>query len=189
VDNALHLRSYILASLFASMTAAGAFIRIPLGPVPFTLQDFFVLLSGSLLGPRFGPLSQVIYLVIGLVGLPVFSLGGGPGYIFQPTFGYLLAFPITSHIIGRLLYSGPNPLPDKTKSFPRIAVAISAGAIMMFALGVTVLYLNLRYVAGQPIPLSAAIWSGFVVFVPGSILKIVLSSILTQKLSPHLRSV
>ena len=178
-----------MSSLFASLTAAGVFIRIPLGPVPFTLQDFFVLLSGSLLGPRFGPLSQIIYLIIGLIGLPVFSQGGGPGYIFQPTFGYLLAFPVASFIIGKIVHNKKANHPEYSVGTMRLIFAHALGSLVMFAMGVTVLYLNLRYIVMQPIGLTAAVWSGFIIFIPGSILKIILSAVLSKRLAGHLTNI
>jgi len=77
-------------ALFAALTAVGAFIRVPLPIVPFTLQTFFVALSGALLGARRGMLAQLLYVAIGLLGVPIFTKGGGIGYVFQPSFGYLV---------------------------------------------------------------------------------------------------
>ncbi len=81
-----------LVPLCAALSAAGAFIKIPLWPVAITLQTFFVILSGIILGPRYGALSQLVYLILGLLGLPVFSGGGGLSYIMRPSFGYLIGF-------------------------------------------------------------------------------------------------
>ncbi|NMA95849.1 MAG: biotin transporter BioY [Clostridiales bacterium] len=92
----------ILVSIFAALTAVGAFIRIPLPPVPFTLQIFFVILSGILLGARGGLFSQLVYIALGLIGIPIFTEGGGPQYIFHPTFGYLLGFAATAFIVGKV---------------------------------------------------------------------------------------
>ena len=67
------VRTMTLSALFAVLTAVGAFIRIPFPLVPITLQTFFVFLSGALLGSRAGALAQVLYLGMGLIGLPIFS--------------------------------------------------------------------------------------------------------------------
>ena len=72
-------RMLILAALFAALTAVGAFLRIPLGALSMSLQTFFTILAGVLLGAKWGALSQTVYVVIGVVGLPVFTMGGGPG--------------------------------------------------------------------------------------------------------------
>jgi biotin transport system substrate-specific component len=86
---------------FAVLTAAGAQIEIPHVPVPYTLQTFFVLLAGGLLGKRNGFLAMSLYLAIGAVGFPVFSSGGfGLMKILGPTGGYLLAFPLAALLIG-----------------------------------------------------------------------------------------
>ena len=74
----LNVKEMILAALFAALTAVGAFIEIPLGPVSFTLQILFTALAGIMLGAKLGALSQIVYVVIGLLGLPIFSgrMGG-----------------------------------------------------------------------------------------------------------------
>jgi biotin transport system substrate-specific component len=94
---------------FASVTAIGAQIEIPLKPVPLTLQTFFVLLSGAFLGRRNGFLSMGVYLMLGAVGLPVFSgASGGIARLLGPTGGYLLGFPIAAFIVGHLVSLSQN---------------------------------------------------------------------------------
>ena len=88
----VNVRNLSLMALFAALTAVGAFITIPVPPVPFSLQIFFAILAGALLGSRQGAMSIVIYLLLGLCGLPVFTKGAGLSYLLQPTFGYLLGF-------------------------------------------------------------------------------------------------
>ena len=85
-------RMMILAALFAALTAVGAFIRFPLGTMSVTLQFMFTAMAGVLLGAKWGAVSQTVYVVLGLVGLPVFTMGGGIGYVMQPSFGFLLHF-------------------------------------------------------------------------------------------------
>lgn len=94
-------RSMILCALFAALIAAGAFLRIPIPVVPFTLQYLFTMLAGLLLGPRLGATAVGVYIVLGLAGLPVFTQGGGPGYIFQPTFGYIIGFALGAYLTGK----------------------------------------------------------------------------------------
>ena len=83
-------RNMVLAALFAALTAIGAFLQIPTGTVPITLQFLFTALAGLLLGWKWGAISQLLYVGIGLLGLPVFTQGGGIGYVLQPSFGFLL---------------------------------------------------------------------------------------------------
>ena len=88
----LDTKTMILCSLFTALVAIGAFIRIPLPVTVFTMQFIFVLLAGLLLGSKRGALSVFMYVLIGFVGFPIVTEGGGPTYLLKPTFGYLLAF-------------------------------------------------------------------------------------------------
>lgn len=100
------IREMTVGGLFAALIAAGAFIKItlPTEPMPmhFTLQWFFVLLAGLLLNKRLAGISVGVYLLIGLVGVPVFASGGGPSYLLRPTFGYLLGFAIAAYMMAWL---------------------------------------------------------------------------------------
>jgi biotin transport system substrate-specific component len=88
-------------ALMAAVTAVAAQIAIPLFPVPFTLQVFAVILCGLLLGVRNGALAQAVYLLVGAVGVPVFSgLTGGLAHVFGPTGGYLISYPIAAAVAG-----------------------------------------------------------------------------------------
>ena len=88
----LTTKSLILCSLFASLIAVGAFIKVPIPVVPFTLQVLFTTLAGLLLGPRLAAISVGIYLLVGLVGVPVFTQGGGPSYNTPTYFSILIGF-------------------------------------------------------------------------------------------------
>ena len=85
-------RSLVYCALFTALIAVGAFIKIPIPVVPFTLQYLFTMLAGILLGSRLGSLSVLAYMILGLIGLPIFSEGGGIGYVFKPSFGYIIGF-------------------------------------------------------------------------------------------------
>jgi biotin transport system substrate-specific component len=171
------LQLYLLSSLFAGLTAVGASIRIPLPVVPITLQTFFVMLAGALLGAHFGALSQVIYLAVGLLGAPVFSQGGGPGYVFQPTFGYLVAYPIAAFVIGSLLARRTHE-----RAFWNSCAVFAVGVLIILLLGATVLYCNLKWVAGKPVSFETLVVSYFLIFIPGDLIKIILAALVSIKL-------
>jgi len=98
-----YLFNLALASIFASLTAAGAQISIQLGPVPFTLQVLIIFLAGYLLKPRWAFLSLTIYLILGAIGIPVFAnFSSGVGHLVGPTGGYLVAFPVSAYLISKL---------------------------------------------------------------------------------------
>jgi biotin transport system substrate-specific component len=137
--------------LFAVLTGVGAQIEIPHAPVPFTLQTFFVLLSGVLLGPWLGAASMLVYLAAGLAGLPVFSsLGFGLARVIGPTGGYLLAFPAAALTAGYLAGKRPNLV--------RLFLAMTAALLVIFSLGT--LQLNLVWYHDW----AASFSNGFLIF-------------------------
>ncbi len=104
-----------IIALFAALTAVGSLIKIPLGftPVPITLQVFFVLFAGLILGPVRGALALLAYLVIGAVGIPVFAGGtGGFQSIVGPSGGYLYGFVVAAFVVGLVARSikGDRPM-------------------------------------------------------------------------------
>lgn len=97
------LKDIILCALFCSLMITGAYIKIPVPPVPVTMQTFFVILLGLCLGAKNGFVSFALYVVLGITGLPVFSGGGGIGYILTPYFGYIIGFGVATIVAGRIL--------------------------------------------------------------------------------------
>lgn len=167
-------------ALFAALTAVGAFIRVPLPFVPFTLQTFFVALSGALLGARKGMMAQLLYVVIGLLGVPIFTKGGGLGYVFQPSFGYLVGFILSAWLTGRLV--------ERLKELKilKVFACILAGLAVTYLLGVTHLYLISNLYLKNVMPLGKAIYYGFLVTIGGDLLTLYPASILVAKLKPVL---
>jgi len=170
-------RDIVLTGLFAALTAAGAYIKIPLFYVPVTLQTMFTFLAGSLLRPAPAVSSQVIYLLLGLLGIPVFAGGGGIGYLLQPTFGYLAALPIAALTVSSLSRRSGRP-----PSFCRIFSACMAALAIVYFTGVTWLYVSLRFFAAAPISLTAAIVTGALVFLPADLLKAAAAAALTRSI-------
>jgi biotin transport system substrate-specific component len=128
------------ALLFAALTGIGAIIRIPLSPVPVTMQVFFVLLAGMVLGPFWGATSQLMYLAMGLCGAPFFAAPpyAGPAVLFGPTGGYLWGFVLAACVSGWVsekLASGPGTV----KSFPALGYLAAgiAGIAAIYAAGTT----------------------------------------------------
>ena len=94
-------RMMVFSALLSAFIAAGAYLIIPIGPVPIVLQNLFVLLSGLLLGSRWGITSVAVYIIAGIVGLPVFYGGtAGLPHIVGPTGGYLIGFLPAAYLVG-----------------------------------------------------------------------------------------
>ena len=157
-------RMLVLAALFAVVTAVANFIKIPVGVVPITLLFFATALSGVLLGPKWGAVSQVVYVVLGLVGLPIFTGGGGLGYVFQPSFGFLLGLIPAAWVIGMLTRGEAGPV--------RVALAALAGLGVLYLVGLPYMWLILNVYLDKAMALPALLWSGMLIFLPGDFLKI-----------------
>lgn len=187
-------RIIIQISFFTALTAVGAFIKIPLPPVPITLQTFFVIMSGNLLGFKYGAISQILYLALGLIGIPIFAYGGGPGYIFQPSFGYLLGYPVGAFTIGLLLSLVLPKVRIEKTSMPKLFLIIAAcdlaGVFIIFIFGLVYffanvkygLYLNLENLASFGLSWDGAVKTALCLFVPIDLLKVLLAAWLTVSL-------
>ncbi len=175
----------VLISLFTALTVVGAFIKIPIPHVPLTLQTLMVMLAGLILGSRRGALSQLLYLILGLLGLPIFAQGGGPAYILQPSFGFLLGFIAGAYVIGRIVER------EKDLSLFRTLIALVLGQLAIYLLGISYLYFNLNFILHKPLSLFTVVKIGFLVFIPGDILKTVVAALVVapvrQRLLSHIQ--
>ena len=171
------MKSIIFIAFFASLTAVSGFLRIPAFPVPFTLQSMVVFLSGNLLGSKKAALSQMIFLMIGLSGLPVFTSGGGLGYVLQPTFGYLLGFPLAAWVIGKLCEKHSGAM-----QFYRLCAFNGIGMLLIHTLGVVYLYNCMKFLLGKKVTVSQVLIGGSLIFLPAEILKISCAAGLAIKL-------
>lgn len=97
------VKRLIRISYFAMLAVIGSMIRFPVQPVPFTMQAFFAVIAGFVLGGSDGAYSQLAFVLLGIIGLPVFAGGGGYTYVLEPTFGYLAALIIGAYGSGFLL--------------------------------------------------------------------------------------
>lgn len=180
----LALRELALVGLFAAATAVGAFIRIPVPPVPFTLQILFALLAGMVLGARLGALSQGIYAVLGLVGVPVFAGGGGPQYVLTPAFGYVLGFIAAAAVAGAAAGWG---LPGGQPSFPRLAIAGLLGLAACYATGLPYFYWILNCVQRVPTDAGTVVARGLLIFLPWDVPKVLLAAYAARRIRPLVR--
>lgn len=163
-------RKLVYTALFAVLTAVGAFLRIPLGVSSITLQFLFTAMAGVLLGPGCGALSQGVYVALGLIGLPIFTAGGGFGYVLQPTFGFLLGLIPAAAIIGAISRRSASPL--------RLALACLAGLAALYAVGVPYMALILNGYMGKGMSVSGLLWAGMIPFLPGDAIKIAVTALL-----------
>ena len=175
-------KELLLTAFFAVLTAVGGLLAIPTPWfVPFTMQTFVVLMSGLLLGPKYGPLSQLFYIAIGMAGLPVFAGGmGGPQIVFMPTFGFLAGFVLVSWVAGTLA--------GKANSLLQYGLVCLAAGASLYVVAVPGVYLNLKYVAGMDIGVERALQIALLPFIVPDLLKAGLAGCLAHRCVPMLRN-
>ncbi|MGN0729542.1 biotin transporter BioY [Treponema sp.] len=162
----------VLTSLFAALISAACFIQIPLpGGIPIIIQDMMCMLSGMLLGPIYGALSVIVFLILGCLGLPVFSGKGGVQHLIAgPTGGFLFAY-VAGAVVSGLILALIIPASkehSKVKSITAIAVASVVSTAVIFAGGI----LGFMHVTGSGIEKTLA--AVLVPFIPGNIIKILI---------------
>ncbi len=168
-----NIKSMILTGIFAAITAICAQIAIivPISPVPVTLQLMAVFLSAIILGSKYGFFSQLIYLLIGAVGFPVFAnFHGGLGVIAGPTGGFLICFPIIAFIVGFIVEKSRN-VRQSIMTFAVMPLSLLLGLLICYTFGV----IWLSFIA--KISLEKAIFAGVIPFLPLDIVKVIVISI------------
>ncbi|GAB4296912.1 MAG: biotin transporter BioY [Ignavibacteriaceae bacterium] len=141
--------------LFAILTAVSAQVAIPVKPVPFTLQTMLVVLSGALLGARYGAYSQIFYLLLGITGLPVFAQVPdaplGLARLIGPTGGYLIAFPAAAFLTGYLI--------EKSDRYLNVVLAMFAGSLLILFSGTLFLYVFYLHNFSEAVKAGAALFT------------------------------
>ncbi len=177
----LKVRNLILCALFVALIAVGAFIRVPIPVIPFTLQFLFTMMAGLLLGGKLGAVSVGIYIAMGLLGLPVFAEGGGFAYVLKPSFGYIIGFAAASYVTGTVANKSANP------SYKRLYAANFIGLGIVYLFGMVYYYLMSNFYLGSPIGLWPLFLYCFILAVPGDIALCVLGTVLGKRLIPLMK--
>ena len=164
----------VLGGVFTTLIAVGAFIKIPVPVVQF----LFTMLAGLLLGGRRGAMSVGVYILLGLIGLPIFAEGGGFWYILKPSFGYLLGFMLAAYVTGRMVERRAR------LSTGWVTAVNFLGLFIVYAAGMIYYYVICNYVIDTPIALGPLFLYCFVLAVPGDICLCVLAAILTVRVKP-----
>ena len=161
----------------AAVTAVAAQISIPTPPIPFTLQVLAVILSGLLLGPRYGALAQAVYVLAGAVGVPVFAgFSGGLGVILGPTGGYLISYPIAAAVAG-LAAPAVAGATRRRALFSGFLLGC-AGLAVIYVLGAAWLIVVTR------LPFEVVMVQGVLIFVPFDLIKVALATLVAVAVAP-----
>lgn len=172
----LSTKQLVLCGMFTALTAVGAFIQIPVPYMDyFTLQFFFVLLAGIVLGGKSGAAAVGCYVLLGLLGIPVFAAGGGIGYIFRPSFGYLIGFIAAAFVTGEISGRGQG-------TYKEYLLACLAGFAVTYSIGIVYKYLILNYYTGTEASWAVVILSCFPLDMPGDFVLCLLGAGVGRKL-------
>lgn len=167
-------RRLCICALFTALIAVCAQIVIPLPMVPLSLSLFAVLLTGALLGPKYGGGACLVYAVLGCCGLPVFAnFMSGPGVLFGKTGGYVLGYIVCAVIVGLVS--------ERFRGYFQLCGGMVLGTLACYLFG------TIWFLIVTGLPLSVALGYCVLPFLPGDVLKIVLAALLTKKLRPHLK--
>lgn len=173
-----------LSALFCTLICVGSFIRIPMpNLMPITLQTFFVLLTGLVLSFKASTLATVTYMALGLVGLPIFSGGGGLGYVLMPNFGFVIGFLIVTIIIGYITEKLRN-----RKLWQYITISL-LGIAVIYIIGIFYFVLITNVYNKND---YSAIWfiqTVFLPFLPKEIICIILASLSAYKIRPYITKI
>lgn len=176
-----------------ALVIVGSRITIPTQPIPISMQTFTVILVAMLLGAKRSALVQSAYMILGLIGLPIFTGGGGIDYVLRPSFGYILGFIAAAFVTGTLfdwvrtkIKHGQNTLGIWTSAM----FSGMAGLIVIYSIGVLYLFFVSRFYLGSDKGLLHFINVGAWIFVPKDVLSVFLSTVAAStlfKLIPQLR--
>ena len=175
-------------AIFVVLIAVGGFIRIPIGAVPITLQTIMVLLAGGIGGKKVGFFATLIYIILGLAGVPLFSAGGGITYLLYPTFGYIFAFLIGAIIAGcgksikgRILF---NLIAVLVIHLIGVTYFYLMGNVFLKATDAIFTSINQNPVyTGAELSLWQAFLTGSLIFLPIDIVSAIVGAIVCEKVS------
>ena len=171
-------KDMIMCALFTALIAVGAFIKVPVPVVPFTLQFLFTMLAGLIMGGRLGAISVGLYAVLGLVGLPIFAEGGGIWYVLKPSFGYIIGFALGSLVTGLMVEK------QKNLTMGRLLAANFTGLAIVYACGMIYSYIICNFVIGTPIAFWPLFLYCFLLAVPGDICLCFVGAFFAKRLRP-----
>lgn len=164
-----------LIALFVALLTVSAKITIPMVPVPMTLQTAVVLFFACYLGMADSIAGVAIYIVMGLIGIPVFASGGGFAYAVKPSFGFTLGFLVSCVVCG-LIYR-------KSGNLVRTITAVLAGTISVYIIGIVYFLLLKAFYLGGAIDFWNVLLKFWIVFIPSDILKGALCVIALQRIA------
>ena len=172
-------RELALIAAFVSLIIVGALVSIPVFPVAFTLQTLFVLTAGAVLGGVEGAICVLVYIFMGLIGLPVFA-GGGSGfsYALKPSFGFTIGFAAAALVVGLIVDKDPRV------SSKRLIFALSLGSAIIYVCGIAYYLLLQTLYFSASVDIWYVLLYFWIIFIPSDVLKGVVAFFAVKKVLP-----
>lgn len=176
-------RDITLSALMIAVLAICSQLSIPIGPIPITLQTFAVLLIGMILPSKHAFIVTSAYLLLGLIGFPVFANGsGGIQSFLSPAFGFAIGFIPAATLMARFIERKSQP------TLYNYLIASLIATLVLYSIGLSYMSFILNVVLGAQMTLSQVLMAGMLPFLPGDILKIIFSIVVAQRLRAPLQA-
>ena len=177
MSKSINTKELIKIALFSALIIIGSYIIIPLFPVPISLQSLFAIASGYYLSKKYANMSVLLYIVLGLIGLPVFAGGkGGMQAVFSPSFGYVIGF------LAQTFY-----VRFKNRNLSKLSLFIMfmISSLIIYCFGV--IYMGLFFkLSNKQFDLWKLLFTGMIVFLPGDMLKALVFSFVTKRIEKYI---
>lgn len=176
----VNLSGYMRCALFAALISIGGFIKVYFYTLPLTLQTFFISCCALTLGKRLGSMSVLLYMFMGLAGIPVFTEGGGIFYVLKPSFGYIVGFFFGAYITGLVAEK------LSVRSVMNFFVASAAGLAVIYIFGMIYYYFLSNFYLGNYVGLWKMIVYFCLIFVPGDLVCCLAAAYVSEKIYPRI---
>lgn len=163
----------IKTALATVIIVIGGFINIQLVYIPMTMQVMAILLVAGIFGKKVATYSAIVYMLLGLIGVPVFAKGGGIWYIFEKSFGYIVGFIFAAWVIGYIIEK-------MKKNVINIFLADIIGVAIIYIFGLIYFYFIANIYTNMNMPISKILYYGFLITIPGDILSCIFGAIIVS---------
>lgn len=178
------VRDITLIGLFVALMVVGAFIKVPnpfFPTVPLTFQLFFCIYAGLLLGTKNAFFSQLVYILLGLIGLPIFASGQGFAYVLHPTFGFIIGFLVAATVIALLVGE------SKKVSFVKMTLFALIGFVVIYTIGIVYMYFILGLHLGKEVSMIGVAGS-MVPYMIKDLVLVIIAALTSIKIIPAIRN-
>jgi biotin transport system substrate-specific component len=168
----MKIKDIVYTGLFVALITIGAFIKLPISLVPVTLQSMMVILAGLVLKKNYGVLATLIYLMLGLIGFPIFANGGGLAYVIIPSFGYLLGFVVAAWFVGKF----------KTANFKTNIVVSIMALMLIYLVGISYFVVLSSLYYKKTYTIVWLFYYLFIIYLPGDLITIIIANVVFKKI-------